>query len=169
MRRMEKRGIISIGMAAGLVWAIGLLWAAANFIVLPIFALIPTIMTAFLAPGIVMAMMVGRLAQQRFFDDAIIDGEHLTGAAEIDQQVLRNTVEQLVLALSIWPGAAVLLAGHGPGVIMALGIGFAITRVIFWVGYHISPPLRAFGFAGTFYPTILVALWAIWTLVAPGP
>lgn len=165
---MGKRGKIALGMVAGLVWSLGLLWSAARFFELPVFALIPTIMTAFLAPGLVMIAMVGRLAQRRFFDDTIIDGEPLTGAAEIDQRVLQNTTEQLVLALCVWPAAAVLLAGDGPGVIVALGIGFTAMRIAFWVGYHISPPLRAFGFAGTFYPTVLVGLWAVSKLIAPG-
>lgn len=157
---MDKRQKIAIGMAAGLLWGVALLWGAANFVRLPIIALIPTVMTAFLAPGLVLLAMIARLAQRRFFDDAIIDGGPLTGAAEIDQRVLQNTIEQLVLALCIWPAAAVILGGAGPGVILSLGIGFALARLAFWRGYHKSPPLRAFGFAATFYPTVLVALWA---------
>ncbi|MFK7941058.1 MAG: MAPEG family protein [Roseovarius sp.] len=163
---MNKRAHIMIGMAAGLIWAIGLLWAAATYVTLPVFTLMPTIMTAFLAPGLVMLLMVARLAQRRFFDDAIIDGGPLSGGAEIDQRVLRNTAEQLVLALCIWPACAVLLTGQGPGVIMCLGLGFALARLVFWFGYHVAPPLRAFGFAASFYPTVLVAGWAIWRLAS---
>ena len=161
---MGKRQNIALGMAAGALWAVVLLWAAATYVQLPVFTLMPTIMTAFLAPGLVMVAMVGRLAQRRFFDDAIIDGDPLSGAAEIDQRVLSNTAEQLVLALCIWPAAAVILGGAGPGVIVCLGLGFAVARLAFWAGYHRSPPMRAFGFAATFYPTILVGLWAIWQL-----
>ncbi len=159
---MQKRKTIAIGMAGGAAWALAVLVGAALFVKLPVFALMPTIMTAFLAPGLVTIAMIGRLAQRRFFDDAIIDGQLLAGAAEIDQRVLNNTVEQLVLALAVWPAAAVLLGGEGPGVILVLGIAFALARVAFWVGYHRAPPLRAFGFAASFYPTVLVALWAIW-------
>ena len=114
--------------------------------------------------------MVGRLAQRRFFDDAIIGGQPfvLGSGAEIDQRVLSNTCEQLVLALCIWPAAAVLLAGHGPGVIVVLGFNFAAARGLFWVGYHLSLPLRAFGFAASFYPTLMVGLWALWALLALG-
>lgn len=167
-RRMAKRQSIAIGMALGALWSVGLLAAAVWFVQIPVFALMPTIMTALLAPGLVMLLMVGRLAQRRFFDDTIIDGQALTGAAEIDQRVLRNTGEQMILALAIWPAAAVMLAGLGPGVIMTLGLGFAVARLAFWVGYHISPPLRAFGFAATFYPTVLVALWALWRVMSGG-
>ena len=167
---MSKRKSILIGMAAGLIWSVALLWVAARFVAIPIFALMPTIMTAFLAPGLVMLLMVARLAQRRFFDDDIIDGEPFTtgSGAEIDQRVLTNTVEQLVLGLCIWPAAAVILADDGPGVILMLGLNFAFARLLFWGGYRRSAPLRAFGFAASFYPTVLVALWTIWAFVSFG-
>jgi uncharacterized membrane protein YecN with MAPEG domain len=165
---MNRRGKVAAGMMAGLIWALGLLWVAASFVTLPVFTLMPTIMTAFLAPGLVLMSMIGRIAQRRFFDEIAIDGGALSGAGDIDQRVLQNTLEQLVLALAIWPAAAVLLAGAGPGVIVTLGIGFAIARLAFWAGYHVSPPLRAFGFAATFYPTVLVAVWALWKLATIG-
>ncbi len=53
------------------------------------------------------------------------------------------------------------MLGDGPGVVTCLGIGFAVARLAFWIGYHISPPLRAFGFAATFYPTIIALVWAL--------
>jgi len=162
---MDRRRAIAIGMAAGAVWALGLLVVAALFVRLPVFALMPTIMTAFLAPGLVMAAMVGRLARRRFFDDGIIDGGPPAGPAEIDRRVLVNTTEQLVLALCVWPAAAVMLGAEGPGTIVVLGIGFALARIAFWAGCHRAPPLRAFGFAATFCPTVLVALWAVWRVV----
>ncbi|MEQ9260399.1 MAG: MAPEG family protein [Roseovarius sp.] len=161
---MEKRKRIAFGMAAGLVWALGLLAVGGLAVQLPVFTLMPTIMVGFFAPGLVMLAMVGRIAQRRFFDDEIIDGGPLGGAAETDQRVLRNTVEQLVLALAIWPAAAVMLGPQGPGVIVVLGAGFALARIAFWVGYHKAPSWRAFGFAATFYPTVLVALWALWAV-----
>ena len=59
---MEKRRKIAVGMAAGVVWAVAVLVGAAVFVELPVFALMPTIMTAFLAPGLVMLARVGRPA-----------------------------------------------------------------------------------------------------------
>ena len=167
---MGKRGRIAVGMALGALWAVGLLYVGGTQIKVPIFALTPTILTAFLAPGLVLMLVIARLAQRRFFDDAIIDGQDLapgTGA-QIDQRVLANTVEQLVLVLAIWPAAALMLGERGPGVILSLGLGFAVARLAFWIGYHIAPPLRAFGFAATFYPTVLVAVWALVTLAGLG-
>lgn len=162
---MGKRGTILTGMAAGLIWACAVLYIGGWVVQIPVFAVIPTIFSAFLAPGLVCLLMVARLAQRRFFDDAAIDGGGLSGGAAIDQRVLSNTVEQLVLALCLWPAAAILLGGQGPGMILVLALAFAAARLAFWIGYHISPPLRAFGFAATFYPTILVTVWALWTAV----
>jgi len=164
---MRKRVKIAIGMGAGAIWSLFILWLGGE-LNLPVFSMVPIVFSAFLAPGMVMLLMVGRLAQRRFFDDAVIDGQPFEpghGGA-LDQRVLSNTVEQLVLALCIWPAAAVILQGDGPGVIVALGFGFALARVAFWVGYHLSPPLRAFGFAASFYPTVGVVVWSFCRLIA---
>ncbi|MDJ0825528.1 MAG: MAPEG family protein [Rhodobacter sp.] len=158
---MSKRQKILAGMAAGLVWAIGIVWIGAALVDIPIMFLNWSLFFAFFFPGLALAAMIARIAQRRFFDDTIIDGEPLSGPAGIDQLVLRNTVEQLVLALALWPFVGTVLATDGPGVVAALGIGFAIARVLFWVGYHISPPLRAFGFAATFYPTLVACVWTV--------
>lgn len=154
----SKRPQILIGMALGALWGVVVTglpqWLGLPYIPAPI-----ALPGAFLAPGLVLALIIGRLAQRRFFDDAIIDGEPFAPgtAAEIDQRVLANTVEQLVLALAIWPFAAVTLGG---AVAITLGLSFALMRVLFWAGYHLSPPLRGLGFAGTFYPTVIAGIWA---------
>ncbi|MDD9726240.1 MAPEG family protein [Roseovarius sp. SK2] len=157
---MQKRPTILVGMAAGLVWAVAVLWIGRQ-IPVPMAMMQPTLMGAAFGPGVVLVLMIGRLAQRRFFDDDTIDGQPLTGGAAIDARVLQNTVEQVVLALCIWPLVGFFL---GAGTVLALGIGFAVARVAFWVGYHVAPPLRAFGFAATFYPTVLAALWVLWRL-----
>lgn len=161
---MSKRGEILLGMAAGLVWAVALIWVPQQ-LALPFLPPPIALPGAFLAPGLVLCLMIGRLAQRRFFDDAIIDGAAFApgSPAEIDQRVLTNTVEQIVLALVLWPFVALSLGG---AVVIALGLGFAVMRVLFWVGYHRAPPLRAIGFAGTFYPSVLAALWSVlaWAL-----
>lgn len=157
---MQKRPKILVGMAAGLVWAVAVLWIGRQ-IPVPMAMMQPTLMGAAFCPGVVLVLMIGRLAQRRFFDDDTIDGQPLTGGAAIDARVLQNTVEQVVLALCIWPLVGFFL---GAGTVLALGIGFAVARVAFWVGYHVAPPLRAFGFAATFYPTVLAALWVLWRL-----
>jgi len=152
------------GMAAGTLWALAVVWApqsmALAFLPLPV-----ALPGAFVAPGLVMLAMIGRLAQRRFFDDAIIDGEDFEpgSSAWIDQKVLSNTVEQIVVALAVWPFVALTLGG---AVVLVMGVAFAVARLAFWIGYHAAPPLRAFGFAATFYPTVLAALWSVaaWAL-----
>lgn len=161
---MKKRPKILIGMAAGALWALAVVGGtqlAGLPFVMPALAL----PGAFIAPGLVMLLMIGRLAQRRFFDDDIIDGDDfaVNSPAWVDQRVLSNTTEQLVLALLIWPFVAMTLGG---AVVVVMGLAFAISRLAFWIGYHMSPPLRSFGFAATFYTTILAALWSVVAWIA---
>ncbi|GHF74702.1 MAPEG family protein [Seohaeicola zhoushanensis] len=159
---MDRRGRILIGMAGGALWALAVVWGAqrAGLAFMTPLVGVPLAM----APvGLVMTLMIARLAQRRFFDDDIIDGEDFPqgSPAWIDQRVLSNTSEQAVLALLIWPFVALTLGGQ---VVVVLGFAFALSRIAFWLGYHAAPPLRAFGFAATFYTTALAALWslAVW-------
>lgn len=151
----RKRRVIAASMALSMLWAFAMVWWGRG----PGEAL-PSMAKAFLPGGLAMAAMVGRLAQRRFFDPGIIDGEpFVTGSgAEIDQRVLTNTAEQLVLAMALWPFAGLVL---GWGLLPWLGVSFGVSRVLFWVGYHLSPPLRGLGFAASFYPTVVAALWAL--------
>ena len=163
-----KRGGILAGMVLGAAWGVGLVWFGTVYVNLPIFTYTWTLALAFLFPGLVLAALIGRLAQRRFFDSAIIDGQPFApgSGADIDARVLQNTLEQIVLALVLWPATGYILATDGPGVVVSLGIGFALARVVFWVGYYIAPPLRAFGFAATFYPTLIALGWAgLWWVV----
>lgn len=161
---MSKRAKIALGMAGGGLWALLLVggpqWAGVSYIPAPL-----ALPGAFVAPGLFLIWVIGFLAQRRFFDDSLIDGEpYVPGSAEdIAQRVLTNTVEQLLLALVIWPFVALTLGG---AVAIALGLGFVPMRLLFWIGYRRSPPLRAIGFAGSFYPTVLAGLWslAVWLL-----
>lgn len=159
----SKRAIILGAMASGMAWAICLIWLVSHprpDIALPLDFF--TCMAFGLAPaGGVLALMIGRLAQRRFFNDAQIDGQTFVAGsgADIDQRVLNNTVEQLVLAVCLWPWVAMQLGGHS---LIYLGWSFAVLRLLFWAGYHLSPPLRGFGFAATFYPTVVSAIWALW-------
>jgi len=158
------RKTILMGMLGGLIWAMGVLWIGGQ-IPVPIAMIQPVLMGAVFAPGLVLAAMVGRVAHRRFYDDTMVYGQPLHGAAIIDQRVVQNTVEQIVLALCIWPLVGFFV---GAGTVLALGLGFAVARVLFWVGYHKAAPLRSFGFAATFYPTVLAALLVLWRLVGPG-
>ncbi|MGD9864894.1 MAG: MAPEG family protein, partial [Pseudodonghicola sp.] len=110
---------------------------------------------AFLAPGLMLAAMIGRRAARRGTDAAA--PEAVRGAG-LDRQVVSDTVEQLVLALAVWPFVALTLGGAAA---IALGLSFALMRLLFWAGCHRSPLLRSLGFAGTFCPTVLAGFWAL--------
>lgn len=155
-----KRAAIGLGMAVGAVWAVAI-------VLLPLRMDLPfvppalALPVAFLIPGFVMALMIGVIAARRFFSTALIDGAApVAGSrADIDDRVLRNTTEQLVMALLIWPFIGFSLGGVS---LIALGVGMAVARLLFWIGYHIAAPLRALGFAASFYPTLFGAFWAVW-------
>ncbi len=160
----HKRRAVGIGMGAGMVWALAVVWLPQRmglpFIPAPI-----ALPGALIAPGLVTLAMVARLSARRFFDDALIHGADFTpgSPAWVDQRVMSNTAEQLVLALVVWPFVAASLGG---AVVLAMGLGLAVARLIFWAGYHLWQPLRAFGFAASFYPTVLAAIWSVlaWAL-----
>lgn len=156
---MRKRAKILLGMVGGALWALAIVWGT-QIAGGPFLPANVALLTAFFVPGLTMLAMTGRLAQRRFFDDKTIDGEAFApgGAAWVDQRVLANTTEQIVLALAIWPFVAVTLGGS---VVLVMGVAFGVARLLFWIGYHLSPPLRGFGFAATFYPTVLAAFWSI--------
>ncbi|MGB3243099.1 MAG: MAPEG family protein [Sulfitobacter sp.] len=161
-----KRPKILVGMFAGLIWGVCVLWYGSTLPEpQPGFDVLHPMAVAMFPAGLVSILMVGRLAQRRFFDDERIDGDPFKSGSggDIDQRVLTNTIEQIILALCIWPLAGGL---YGTGVIAALGFNFAVARILFWVGYHISPPLRGLGFAATFYPTVLAALLCLWKFFA---
>jgi MAPEG family len=156
---MRKRPGILIGMGAGALWALAVV-GAPQMAKLPYLPAPIALPGAFVLPGLVVLALIGRLAQRRFFDDSLIDGQDFApqSSAWIDQRVLSNTAEQLLLALMIWPFVALTLGG---AVVLAMGFAFGVARLAFWIGYHISPPLRSFGFAASFYPTILAAIWSV--------
>ena len=159
---MKRLGMLIAG-------GIGVLWAIAVVVIpgmgpQPFIPVNLALIYAFAPGGFVLALMIGTLATRRYFNAEIIDGDaFLPGsAADIDQRVLRNTVEQLVLALCLWPFVAMQL---GAVTVIALGVSFAIARLLFWIGYRIAAPLRALGFAASFYPTVFAAIWCVWRLI----
>lgn len=149
--------------AAGLLWAGGVVWAGVVLVEVPIFALLPTLASAFIGPGIVMAVLVLVLSLRRMLDDTLSDGDapRPFSGAEIDARVLSNTLEQIVLALCLWPPTAYLATSAGPGLVAALGLAFVPARLAYWLGYRTYPPLRMFGFAATFFATLLAFGYAV--------
>ena len=63
------------------------------------------------------------------------------------------------------PGLALYCPPEEARTLIILTALFLMGRVLFWVGYHYNPYVRAFGFGITFYPTVAVYLWLILYMV----
>jgi hypothetical protein len=102
---------------------------------------------------------VGTLARRRFFSPEDIDGGANapgTAGARIHQAIVQNTLEQVVLAVSVHSACAVLFPIDWMPAIPVAAVLFAVGRFLFWRGYHRGAPARAIGFGLTFYPTLLL-------------
>lgn len=148
---------------------LGVLWALAVVVIpsmgpQPFIPVNLALIYAFAPTGLVMALMILSIAIRRFRSDLTADGSSFPvgSGGDIDQRVLSNTVEQMVLALLLWPFAAMQL---GAVTLIVLGIAMALARLIYWLGYHVSTVLRLFGWSASFYPTIFAAIWCLWRLV----
>ena len=80
---------------------------------------------------------------------------------DINTRFILNTMEQFVLFL-VGIGGIALYApyteAHSLPVLTSL---FLLGRILFWVGYHKNPYLRAFGFGITFYPIVAMFVWLL--------
>jgi hypothetical protein len=82
-------------------------------------------------------------------------------ALDINTRFILNTVEQFILFLVGLAGIAMyapFTEAHSIPILTGL---FLLGRMLFWVGYHKNPYLRAFGFGVTFYPTVAVFAWLL--------
>jgi hypothetical protein len=151
------------GGAAGALWALAVIWLPGQG-PQPFVPVNLALIYAFLPAGLVLMLMIGRIALRRFNNEELMDGSAPAAGtpAEIDQRVLRATIEQCVLALTLWPFIAMSL---GSVTVIAMGVSFGVARLVYWGGYRLSPALRMFGFAASFYPTVFGTLWAILRLL----
>jgi len=149
-------------MAAGVIWTAALYWLG-PVLFRPAGPPLEVAALALIVPALCLIVMIGRVAGARFFDDTIIDGQDPAPGSPTDAtlRVLRNTLEQAVLAALVWPALA-MLAGPGRlGILPALACSFLLGRIVFWAGYRRGAAARSFGFAITFYPNVAAALWAL--------
>ena len=91
-----------------------------------------------------------------------------TSRAKLLQALLQNTLEQLALALPVYLACSFAFPSRFLGLIPASAAMFFVGRVLFYIGYSGGAPSRAFGFAFTFYPTVLLGVVAICFLVVRG-
>lgn len=111
---------------------------------------------------------IGNLARHRMFNPEDIDGSGLstgTDKAKIFQSILQNTLEQLILAFGLHLLWLVLVPLPWLPVSPACALLFLLGRALFALGYAKGAPARAFGFASTFYPSILMFLLLLYHVV----
>lgn len=104
-------------------------------------------------------IFIGLLARHRFFTPEDIDGSGLTSGtdrARVLQAILQNTLEQVTLAALVYTAFAVLAPGRFLGALPAAAVLFSFGRSLFWHGYAKGAAARSFGFALTFYSTLLL-------------
>jgi uncharacterized membrane protein YecN with MAPEG domain len=107
---------------------------------------------------------IARLAKHRFFTPEDIHGSALTTGTErarLLQSLLQNTLEQSALAVPVYVAICALGPLRVLSVVPVAAAMFLVGRVFFFAGYAKGAPSRAFGFALTFYPTVILLLGMI--------
>ena len=133
-------------------------WTLGDRIALVVKDAVIAIMPAVLAICIVAAqrldpsMWVGRTAKPN-------------SALDINTRFILNTFEQFIAYFIGNAGMALYCPAEEARSLIILTALFVLGRLLFWVGYHYNPYLRAFGFGITFYPTVAVFLWLILRMV----
>lgn len=168
-----QRGVLRGMLSALAVAAVGLAGAAWWFPTAPGLLTAPGRLAAALRWDVLvlacLVLSIGALARHRFFTPADINGSGLTAGtdkAKVMQAVLQNTLEQAVIAVL----AHLLWAAAAPAAwfaaMPAAAVLFAIGRLSFALGYRHGAPARAFGFALTFYPTVILTVAAVAVMAA---
>ena len=80
---------------------------------------------------------------------------------DINTRFILNTFEQFTAFLVAIAVVALYSPRDGARALPILTMLFVSGRILFWVGYHKHPYLRAFGFGITFYPTVAVYIWFV--------
>jgi MAPEG family protein len=119
-----------------------------------VFALVPGVIGICIvaAQRLDPSMWVGRIAKPN-------------SSLDINTRFILNTFEQFILYFIGNAGLAIYCPPQEARTLIILTTLFLLGRIMFWVGYHFNPYLRAFGFGVTFYPTVVVYLWLVIRMV----
>lgn len=150
---------ISVSLAA---IAAALIWGPPR----PIEARLTTAVIAAVIMAGWLAAGIANVARLRFFSPTAIDAgsNALDEATAQGRAVLQNSLEQVVLALPVYVGLAVMLDRSMVLIAVMTGL-FSAGRALFWAGYADGAAARAFGFALTFYPSVAGLLIILATLL----
>jgi len=86
-------------------------------------------------------------------------------AVDINNRFILNTFEQFTAYFVANAGLAMYCPPEEARSLPLLTMLFVMGRILFWIGYHRNPYLRAFGFGITFYPTVLAFAWLMLIMV----
>ncbi|HEY6655248.1 MAG TPA: MAPEG family protein [Methyloceanibacter sp.] len=86
-------------------------------------------------------------------------------AVDINNRFILNTFEQFTAYFVANAGLAMYCPPEEARSLPLLTMLFVMGRILFWIGYHRNPYLRAFGFGITFYPTVLAFVWLMLIMV----
>ncbi|WP_267434638.1 MAPEG family protein [Sphingomonas sp. GM_Shp_1] len=115
-----------------------------------------------------LAAAIGHVAALRFDSPADIDaaagGSGDSPRVAMANAVLRNTLEQVVLAIPAYLALAWVVEGSG-AMIPTLAALFSVGRTLFWASYARGAAARAFGFALTFYSSVAALVIVVMALV----
>lgn len=160
----KQRGV-ALGMAGALVTGLVVLWIAHAWTPAAWLsgdetaARLDVAAWSVLVVSIALLICIARLAKHRFFTPVDIEGSGLTegsARAKLLQALLQNTLEQLCLAGAVYFAAALLFPRAWLGAVPAAATLFLLGRVLFFARYEHGAPARAYGFALTFYPTVIL-------------
>jgi len=84
---------------------------------------------------------------------------------DINTKFILNTFEQFTAWFIAMAGLAMYCPIEEARTLPILTALFVLGRILFWVGYHKNPYLRAFGFGITFYPTVVAYAWLVLIMV----
>jgi hypothetical protein len=133
-------------------------WGIADRIALvlkdAVFALLPGVIGICIvaAQRLDPSMWVGRVAKPN-------------SSLDINTRFILNTFEQFTAYFVANAGLAMYCPPEEARSLPLLTALFVMGRILFWIGYHKNPYLRAFGFGITFYPTVMAFAWLILIMV----
>lgn len=84
---------------------------------------------------------------------------------DINTRFILNTFEQFLAYFVANMGLAIYCPLEEARSLPLLTMLFVMGRILFWIGYHKNPYLRAFGFGITFYPTVMAFFWLVLIMV----
>jgi hypothetical protein len=84
---------------------------------------------------------------------------------DINNRFILNTFEQFTAYFIANAGLAMYCPLEEARTLPILTALFILGRILFWVGYHKNPYLRAFGFGITFYPTVVAFAWLMLMMI----